>query len=292
MKKSLLMLHIAVILAGFTGIFGKLITINDIGLVWFRALFSMILLYALLKGSRKFRTYGRRDQWRLIASGLLPGLHWVLFYASIKYSNISIGVISFCTSGCFTALLGPLVAGKRLYLRELLLSLLTVLGVGLIFAFDTGYRLGIALGLISSVFGSLYMLTNERLIRRYDAAMINYYQMMGITLGVGLLIPVYVYALPVAVRLIPTRTDIGYLLVLSSFCTIAIYVMVAEALRRLSAFTVSLSFNLEPVYSILLAILFFDEGRQLNMAFYAGLLLIITSVSLQLYVSLKTSKIK
>ncbi|SHL13110.1 EamA domain-containing membrane protein RarD [Chitinophaga jiangningensis] len=292
MKKSFLLLHIAVILAGFTGIFGKLISINEIGLVWFRALFSMILLYLILKGSRKFMVYERKQQWQLMASGLLPGLHWLLFYASIKYSNISIGVICFCTSGFFTALLGPVVAGKRFSARELLLSLLTVIGVGLIFHFDTSYRLGITLGLISSVFGSLYMLTNEKLIRRYDAAMINYYQMAGITLGIGLLIPVYVYTLPIAVKLIPTGTDIGYLLILASFCTIAIYVMVAESLRRISAFTVSLSFNLEPVYSILLAILFFQEGKQLNMAFYTGLLLIITSVLLQMFMSIKTSKIK
>ncbi|MBV7529842.1 DMT family transporter [Chitinophaga sp. sic0106] len=290
MKKSFLLLHIAVVLAGFTGIFGKLISINEIGLVWFRALFSMILLYLILKGSRKFQTYDRESKWLLIASGLLPGLHWLLFYASIKYSNISIGVICFCTTGFFSALLGPLVAGKRFSSREVLLSLLTVIGVGLIFHFDTSYRLGITLGLISSMIGSLYMLTNEKLIRRYDAAMINYYQMTGITLSIGLLIPVYVYASPVAIKLMPTGADIGYLLILASFCTIAIYVMVAESLRRISAFTVSLSFNLEPVYSILLAVLFFHEGRQLNLAFYAGLLIIITSVLLQMLLSIKTSK--
>jgi drug/metabolite transporter (DMT)-like permease len=133
------------------------------------------------------------------------------------------------------------------------------------------------------------MLTNEQLIKRFDAAMINYYQMLGIALCAGLLLPFYVYALT-GQLFMPGLRDLVYLLVLASVCTIAIYVMVAESLRQISAFTVNLSFNLEPVYSIILAMIIFKENKELNLAFYAGLALILISVIVQMLLARKAGR--
>jgi len=55
-----------------------------------------------------------------------------------------------------------------------------------------------------------------------------------------------------------------------------------RAQKTISAFTVSLSFNLEPVYSILLAVLLFDEDKMLGTSFYVGLSLIVLSLVLQM----------
>ncbi len=286
MKKSFLLLHTAIFLAGFSGIFGKLISLNEVSLVWYRAFFSFLLLFPLLKATGRFTRYTLQERLLITVSGLLPGLQWVFFYGSIKYANVSVGVICFCTTGFFTALMAPFITKARLSFTELALSLLTVAGVALVFHFDTGYRLGIILGTISSLLGAAYMLTNEQLIKSFDAGMINYYQMLGITLGIGLLIPFYQHAMP-ALHFRPTGTDLIYLVLLASCCTIAVYVMIAESLRKISAFTVNLSFNLEPVYSIILAIFLFDENRELNISFYIGLLLILLSVFLQMRLTRK-----
>ncbi|HEY8388049.1 MAG TPA: EamA family transporter, partial [Parasegetibacter sp.] len=56
-----------------------------------------------------------------------------------------------------------------------------------------------------------------------------------------------------------------------------------NALRKISSFTVNLSYNLEPVYGILLAFLIFKENQYLHGSFYLGLLLIIIAVSLQMW---------
>ncbi|OQP66454.1 hypothetical protein A3860_13260 [Niastella vici] len=286
MKKSYLVLHGAVILAGFTGIFGKLISLNEGLLVWYRVFFSFIWLFFILKLFKVRTAVTLRQKFDIAKIGMLITLHWVFFYGSIKYSNISIGVVCFSLTSFFTAIFKPLLNREPLVPSELLLSLLTLLGIALIFHFDTLYQTGIILGVISSAFGALYTIYNERLVKRYDSMVINYYQMTGGTIGLGLLMPLYLHYFPVN-SIIPAPKDIVYLLLLSLFCTVGLYVLFAESLKRIPAFTVNLSFNLEPIYSIIMAFLFFAEGRQVNVSFYIGLLFIGISVILQTVISLR-----
>lgn len=283
MKRSFIFLHIAVLLGGLTGIFGRLITVNAASLVWFRVAISAILLYAILKLTKKFQHYSPKEILRLSASGLLPTFFWIFFYASIKFSNVSIGVVCFCLTGFFTAVLNPIINKKKLDISELFLSALTLAGVSLIFHFDTSYRTGIVLGTISSFFGSLYIMANENLVKRYESTMMNYYQLLGATIGLGLLLPLYIHVSPDELQhMFPTAMDYVYLLMLALFCTVGLYLLVAEALKDISAFTVNLTFNLEPVYSIALAMLLFRENKELNGSFYLGLALIMISVLLQM----------
>jgi drug/metabolite transporter (DMT)-like permease len=286
MKKSYLVLHIAVILAGFTGIFGKLISLNEGLLVWYRVFFSAVILLLILKLFRVTTNIKFKEKFDIAKIGMFITVHWVFFYASIKYSNISVGVVCYCLTSFFTAIFSPLINRRRLNLSELFLSAITLLGIALIFHFDSSYQLGIALGVISSAFAALYTVYNERLVRIYDSRLINYYQMMGGTVGLGILLPVYLHFFPVT-SLVPGLKDIGYLILLSSFCTVGLYILFAESLKRISAFTVNLSFNLEPVYAIILAFIFFNESKELNLSFYVGLLFVMTSVLLQTLISVR-----
>jgi drug/metabolite transporter (DMT)-like permease len=289
MKKSYLLLHIAVVIAGFTGIFGKLISLNEGLLVWYRVFFSFIWLFFILKLFRVKAAIPVRNKFNIAKVGMLITLHWLFFYGSIKYSNISIGVVCFCLTSFFTAILEPIINRKKFVVTELLLSMLTLLGIALIFHFDTSYQVGIAIGVVSSAFGALFTIYNERLVKHYDSKVINYYQMMGGTIGLGVLMPLYLYFFPVA-QLIPSLTDTGYLLLLSLFCTVGLYIMFAESLKRIPAFTVNLSFNLEPIYSIIIAFLFFDEGKEVNASFYVGLFFVAASVVLQTIISVRKKR--
>ncbi|QQT26047.1 DMT family transporter [Sphingobacterium spiritivorum] len=288
MKKSYLVLHFAVILAGFTGIFGKLIAVNEGLLVWYRVLFSAIILWMILSLFKVPRHITTKEKFDIAKIGMFITMHWVFFYASIKYSNISVGVVCYCLTSFFTAVFDPLINRRKFNVNELLLSVLTLAGIALIFHFDSSYQLGIALGIISSAFAALYTLFNERIVKKYDSRLINYYQMIGGTIGLGILMPFYLYIFPVE-TVFPDWRDIGYLLLLASFCTVGLYILFAESLKKIPAFTVNLSFNLEPVYAIILAFLFFDESKELNLFFYIGLLLVMTSVVLQTIASLKKS---
>lgn len=280
MKKSYLLLHIAVLLAGFTGVFGKLISLNEGLLVWYRVFFSSIILLVALKFLKKPFSGDLRQKFDIGKIGLLITTHWVFFYASIKYSNISIGVVCYCLTSLFTAIFEPLINKKRFSVSQLLLSALTLIGISLIFHFDASYQLGIVLGIISSAFAALYTVFNERLVKKYDSIVINYYQMIGGTLGLGALLPLYLHYFPAA-SLIPGMSDLLYLVLLAAFCTVALYVLFAESLKVIPAFTVNLSFNLEPIYAVILAFLFFNEGKEVNYAFYVGCGFVMASVVLQ-----------
>lgn len=286
MKKSYLILHLAVLLAGFTGVFGKLISLNEMALVWFRVLFSTIILFFGLKLFRITRLDSSKEVFKISKVGLLITVHWIFFYASIKYSNISIGVVCYCLTSFFTAIFEPLVNKKKMNVVQLFLSVFTLFGISLIFHFDSSYQLGIIFGVISSSFAALYTIYNERLVQFYDSRLMNYYQMLGGTVGLGVLLPLYFYWFPYE-RFIPNVMDAFFLLLLALFCTVGLYVLFAESLKKLSAFTVNLSFNLESIYAIIIAFLFFDEGREVNASFYVGLAFVMTSVVLQSVISIR-----
>lgn len=291
MKKTYLLLHIAVILAGFTGVFGKLISLNEGLLVWYRVLFSSVILFLILKLLNTKINITGKEKLDIARVGILITIHWVFFYGSIKYSNISIGVVCYCLTSFFTAIFEPIINKKRFSVSELFLSALTLLGISLIFHFDASYQLGIALGVISSAFAALYTIYNERLVKKYDSKVINFYQMLGGSIGLSVFLPLYLYFFPV-VHFLPSAKDTFYLFLLSLFCTVGLYVLFAEVLKKIPAFTVNLTFNLEPVYAIVLAFLFFNESKEVNASFYTGLFFVMTSVVLQTIITVRKRRNK
>lgn len=278
-RKGFIQLHLSVLLAGFTGLFGKIITLNEVDIVWYRMLFttSILLVFTGLPKVtlRKFIL--------LSGCGALLGLHWMLFYGSIKASNVSIGVICFSLVGFFTAICEPLILKRRFSWMELLLSCITVAGVMCIFSFDTRYRYGIMIGIVSSLVCALYVIYNKKAsvgVRSRDVLMS---QMSGGLIVVSCIIPLYLMVFPSSqqVVVIPEGSNLWFMLCHALFCTVGMYLLQIQALKRLSAFTVNLSYNLEPCYTIILAFLIFGEGREVNFSFYLGITLIVLSVLLQ-----------
>ncbi|HVI49102.1 MAG TPA: DMT family transporter [Chitinophaga sp.] len=281
MKKAFLQLHLSVFLAGFTGILGKLITLNEGLLVWYRLLLTTITLFIFFRWQGTFKKLHWKDILPIGSTGVVVALHWLFFYGSIKYSNVSIGVVCFSLTSLFTAIFDPLINRRRFDVAELLLSLLTLFGILLIFHFDTQYRTGIILGIISAMFAALFTVFNKRLIRRFDTHTITFYELSTGFVVLTLVMPVYLHLFPSA-TLLPSVPDTIYLLILAWACTVCMYLLSMAALRKISPFTVNLCFNLEPVYSIVLAFVLFHENKYLNNAFYAGLACIVLSVILQM----------
>jgi drug/metabolite transporter (DMT)-like permease len=280
MRKAFLQLHTAVFLAGFTGILGRLITLNEGLLVWYRLLFTAITLWILFYFQKKIQRITWVDFGKIFCVGAIAALHWVTFYGSIKYANVSVALVCFSTIGFFTSLVEPLVMRKRFNVIEILLSLVAVAGVALIFHFDPQYKTGIIIGLISAILASLFPVFNRRLVQRLKPETVTLYELSGGFLFLSALLPFYLYYFPSG-RLLPNISDLGWLLVLSWFCTVLSFNLSMNALKKISAFTVNLSYNLEPLYGIALAFLVYREDKQLTDTFYIGLLLIVLSVVLQ-----------
>lgn len=280
MKQAFLQLHLAILLASCSGIFGNLISLDPVLITGYRMLLASVMLLLLL-----VIKYGRiivdKSDRHILWLGVLLAFHWVFFYGSIKYANVSVGVVCFCLSGFFTALISPLVNRKRISWVELLLSSLTLAGILLIFHFDASFRTGIVLGIISSLLFALYATLNERVNQSGQVIKTTALQMVGGTLAMGLLLTFY-RAGKSSLSLLPTSEDFVFLFLLALGCTVCMCLLLNRAQKVISAFTVSLSFNLEPVYSILLAVLLFDEDKMLGTAFYMGLALIVLSLVLQM----------
>jgi len=286
MKNSYFILHLAVVFLGLSGVFGKVITLNEGILTWYRVFFSAIILFFILKWYKIPLNLAFKEKLHIAKNGLFLTASWLLFYASIKYANISIGVICYCMASFFTAIIAPIINKTKPKLSEFLLSGLTLCGIALIFHFDTSHQLGIIFGIISPAFASLYAVNNERLTKKYNAICINYYQMVGGTIGLACLLPFYMQHYPIS-TFIPNALDIFNLIILSLCCTVGVYLAFTEILKKISAFTLNLSLNLEPVYAILIAFLFLNEAKELNLSFYAGLFLVVSSVLLQYWVTRK-----
>ncbi|WP_442592206.1 DMT family transporter [Pedobacter sp. AW31-3R] len=281
MKNAYIKLHIALILAGFTGIFGRLITLNEGLISWYRTFISAVVLLVVLGLSGKMEKIPMAQKVRIGLVGSILGLHWLFFYGSIKYSNISVGVVCFALTSFFNALFEPALNKKKLSVQELLLSGITLCGVALIFGMDISFRTGIILGVVSSVFSALYTVYNERLAGTFRSETIMLYQMLGGLLGLTIIMPVFLLLSPTT-SLLPSMQDFGWLLVLAILCTVVMYLLIINALKHISSFTVSLTFNLEPLYTILLAIIIYKEDKVLSVSFYIGLLLILLSLGLQM----------
>jgi drug/metabolite transporter (DMT)-like permease len=280
MKQSFLKLHIAILLAGLTGVLGRLITLDEGLLVLYRMGISSLAMFAIALLGRNLLMPARSDLLRLLGTGGIVALHWVLFYGSIKYANVSIALVCFSTVGFFTSILDPLITGRRWLMRELLLGCAVMLGIWLIFSFDAAFRTGILLGLVSSFMAALFTVLNKILLRHHTAESLTRWEMTGGWLLLTALLPFWLHWFP-ASRLVPTLSDLGWLIFLGLFCTVFAFRLSMDALKDISPFTVNLSYNLEPVYGILLAFLLFEENKYLGRGFLPGMLIILATVVIQ-----------
>jgi len=289
MKKAFLQLHIAVFLAGFTGILGRLITFNEGMIVWYRLLFTAVTMWLLFSFMKKIRRIPLIDMLKIGGVGVIAAMHWITFYGSIKYSNVSVALVCFSAIGFFTALFEPLILGKKMNRGELLLGLVTISGIYIIFHFDTQYKTGIIIGIISAVLASLFPIFNREFLKRINVETMLTWQQTGGLLALSVLLPFYLQRFPTA-TFIPGWRDLGWLLVLSWFCSVIAFRLSGNALKRLSAFTVNLTYNLEPVYGILLAFIVFKENKYLSKWFYAGFAIIAAALIIHIIMIAKEEK--
>lgn len=289
LKKEYVKLHVSVLLAGLTGILGKLINLNAVLLVWYRLLLSFVIFYVLLLFTKKLPEENIKECLKICGLGMLLGLHFLFFFASIKYANVAVGVVCYSLEGFFTAIFEPVILKNTFSRKNLLYSLIAVAGISLIFHIDTRYRIGIIFGIISAAMIAFYTIFNKVVVAEKSSKSMLFYELLGGTILVSIILTLYILSGGLSFKL-PSLMDFSYLFILAFFCTIGLYILHIQVLRSLSAFTVSLFGNLEPIYGILLAVIFLGEGQQLSISFYSGMLLILLSLFLQSFSNINILK--
>lgn len=275
-------MHIAVFLAGFTAILGKLITLNEGLLVWFRLLITVGTLGIMLYYQKRIKTIPWGDMLKIFGVGVIVALHWVTFYGSVKYGNVSVALVCFSATGFFTAFFEPMILRRKLSVIEIGLGMMAIAGIYIIFDFHPQYKLGIIFGILSAMGSALFPIFNKRLLVVYEPKTLTLYELGGGLLALTVLVPLYLQKFP-ASYYVPTATDWLWLFVLAWLCTVLSFDLQLNALKKVSAFTANLTYNLEPVYGIILAFIFFKENENLHREFYLGVLLILLAVVLQMW---------
>jgi drug/metabolite transporter (DMT)-like permease len=281
MKKAFIRLHVAVFLAGFTGVLGRLISLNEMLLVWYRLLITCSVLWLIARFRKPVHPVPSSLIWKASGIGCILVLHWVSFYAGIKYATVSTTLVCFSAIGFFTAVLEPLLLRKPFDVVEILLGLLVMAGISIVFHFDTRYKTGIIISLISALLASIFPVLNRALLRSMDVEEATRYQLYGGFAFITVLLPVYLYCFPFT-QWLPSWSDWLWLLFLALVCTVLAYTLSMQALQHIPAFTVNLMYNLEPIYGIALAFLIFREDKSVSRGFYYGLTLIMTAIVLQI----------
>ena len=277
--KNYLHLHLLVFIAGFTAILGELISIKAVGLVWYRMLFATVLIGLYVVISKIKIKASPNAILKFSLAGIIIALHWITFFGAIDVSNISITLAMFSTGAFFASLIEPIIYKRKIIWYEIVFGLLVIIGVFIITQSEIKYLSGIILGIVSAFLSSLFAVLNGKFLEQHTATVISFYEFIS---GVAF-ISVFMLFFGDGFSsefFILSSADFGYLFILASVCTAYAFIASVYVMKLISPYTVVLTYNLEPIYGILLALLLFPEKEIMSTSFYYGVMIIISVVLL------------
>ena len=277
--KNYLHLHFLVFIAGFTAVLGELISIKAIPLVWFRMLIASVLMFIYIKIARVKINIPARYILRFFIAGVIIALHWITFFGSIKVANVSIALAMFSTGAFFASLIEPIIYKRKIIWYEILFGVIVIIGVFIITQSEIQYLTGILLGILSAFLSSLFAVINGKFLERNSATVISFYEFIGGVLFITLFIPIFGDGFSTEFFTL-SKADYGYLFILASICTAYAFIASVYIMKYISPYTVVLTYNLEPIYGIILALILFPEKEKMSSQFYFGAMVIISVVIL------------
>ena len=279
LNRDYLKLHFLVVLWGFTAILGLLIKLSFIEVVFYRTLIASIALGVVVKMTEAAFKLPGREIIKLLLTGGIIAIHWLLFFGAARYSNASVSLIGLSTATFWTSLIEPIRYKRRISFVEIIFGLVVIAGLYIIYMDDFEYGIGLFMSLGSALLGAIFTVLNHGFVRKHHPVTITFYEMTGAWL---VTIPfLWILASPdMPILSLPSISDLGYLLILALVCTVYANIELARLLKIFSAYACNLVINLEPVYGILLALLFFGQSEKMNAGFYVGAMAIIGAIFL------------
>ncbi len=287
---NLILLHIIVLIFGFTAILGEEISLGAFPLVWFRTLLASAALILFVGITRRSMSVKPLELLKYGGVGVLIAGHWISFFMAIKVSNISITLACLASASLFVALFEPLVTSKKLNLLEILLGLVVIAGLVLIFSFEFKYKAGIFLGLLSAFLAAVFATFNSILVKGNDAVKIGLYELIAGFVGISAFLFFNGELNPEILHI--SSRDFWLLLILATVATAFAFVGSVLVMKELSPFTVALTINLEPVYGIILALIFYGEDEKMTPGFYLGAIIILGTIFINAWVKRRERKKK
>ncbi|VAV83751.1 hypothetical protein MNBD_BACTEROID02-289 [hydrothermal vent metagenome] len=277
--KNYLHLHLLVFIAGFTAILGELISISATSLVWYRMIIAAVLMIGYIRFRKTNIALSLKTCIKFSIAGIFIALHWITFFESIKQSNISIALAMFSTGAFFASLIEPLFFKRRVIWYEILFGILVILGVWIITQTEIKYINGIILGIISALFSTIFAVINGKFVKRYSASVISFYEFLSGVFFISIFIAIFGDGFDATFFKL-SFDDWKYLIILGSICTAYTFIAAVHIMKHLSPYTVVLTYNIEPIYGIAMAIILFPAKEKMSSEFYLGAVIIIGTVLL------------
>ena len=284
-KYKLSSLHLMVVILGLTGVFGKLISLDAIQLVWYRMFIAFITLSLFLGYKKELFSIKRKDFFGILGVGALVTFHWLCFFQSIKVSTISVAVVCLATSSLFSALIEPIFFKRKLLKYEVFMGIVVIAALIFILGAETQYLWGYFYGIMAAFLGTLFTLFNAKYIKKVGAAKITMIEMLAGVLIISCVL-LFQQDYTVFTSLISV-TDFSYLLILGTICTAMVFVWMTEIMKHITPYSLIMAVNLEPIYSIILALVIFGDSELMSNSFYVGSSVIIGIVFLEGYLKNK-----
>ena len=282
-------LHFLVFIAGFTAILGEAISLGSIALVWHRMLIAFVLTFLFLIFRKYDFKINIRDFFNFSLAGIIIALHWITFFEAIEQSNISITLAMFSTGAFFASLLEPIFFKRKIKPLEIILGCVVVCGVFIILKANINSFVGVLLGIVSALLASLFSVFNGKLVQNNNPFLISFYEFLS---GVVFILLYLIFSDNVSDLTISSlfSYDYLYVFILGSICTAYAFIASIYILKFLSPYTLVLTYNLEPVYGILLAIFIFPDTEKMEFSFYIGTLIIISTIIINSILKIKNNK--
>src|SRR6056300_1523712 len=283
-----LQLHFIVLLWGFSGVLGKLISFGALQLVWYRLGIASLVLFLYTVIRRKTLKIPKSIQLLSAIAGITIAVHWIFFFYAIKISNVSITLACMSTGAFMTAILEPIWYKRKMVLYELLLGLLVIIGLAIILEVQFEYLMGVISALIAALLSSVYSLINGQLIKKASS---NALVVQQLFIGFLFLSVILWFNSELNIELISIdKMDLTYVSIIAVFCTAYAIKASTELLKYISPYSMLLTLNMEPIYGIILAVLIFKESEKMPALFYLGALIILISVVLDVMMKFWSKK--
>ncbi|MDC1372045.1 DMT family transporter [Flavobacteriaceae bacterium] len=282
-------LHFLVFIAGFTAVLGEAISLGSIALVWHRMLIAFVLTFLFLIFRKYDFKINIRDFFNFSLAGIIIALHWITFFEAIEQSNISITLAMFSTGAFFASLLEPIFFKRKIKPLEIILGCVVVCGVFIILKANINSFVGVLLGIVSALLASLFSVFNGKLVQNNNPFLISFYEFLS---GVVFILLYLIFSDNLSDLAISSffSYDYLYVFILGSICTAYAFIASIYILKFLSPYTLVLTYNLEPVYGILLAIFIFPDTEKMEFSFYIGTLIIISTIIINSILKIKNNK--
>ncbi|KAA3596590.1 MAG: EamA family transporter [Calditrichaeota bacterium] len=271
-SKALLEVNLAVLLFGISGLLGKFISLNPFFIVLGRTFFASVTIFFILKFFKKKSPFqSTENKEKLLFSGVILTLHWVSFFYSIQVSSVAIGLLTYSTFPIFVTFLEPLQLKEKIKFQDFTLALVVFIGLIFLvpsFDFENKNFIGVLSGILSGFTFAIFTLLNRNLVKTNSALNISFVQNSVSTL---ILLPILFF-----VKVEIKGSDLMLLVFLGVFCTALAHTLFVKSLNQIKAQLASLISALEPIYGILLALIFLNEIPNFREAF-GGILILIAS---------------